>query len=153
MATRGFLIRFIDIGLIVLFGFLMISDIEAVSRVELAGESEPDEEIAQPDEEPVTVTVRVRADGTFLIVERQEVRAADAERLVEVLRALSAAHGEEGRRTLVIIEPHPASAVQRTVDVMDVADRLGLDKSLRMDITVAAADSAGAEPPRDGSGP
>ncbi|NIX25997.1 MAG: hypothetical protein GWN07_41750, partial [Actinobacteria bacterium] len=73
----------------------------------------------------MTVTVRVRADGTFLIVERQEVRAADAERLVEVLRALSAAHGEEGRRTLVIIEPHPASAVQRTVDVMDVADRLG----------------------------
>ena len=37
MATRGFLIRFIDIGLIVLFGFLMISDIDTMSRVDLAG--------------------------------------------------------------------------------------------------------------------
>ena len=37
MASRGFLIRFIDIGLIVLFGFLMISEIDASSRVDLAG--------------------------------------------------------------------------------------------------------------------
>ena len=36
MASRGFLIRFIDIGLIVLFGFLMISEIENATRVELA---------------------------------------------------------------------------------------------------------------------
>ena len=39
MATRGFLIRFIDIGLIVLFGFLMISDIDMLSRVDLASEA------------------------------------------------------------------------------------------------------------------
>jgi hypothetical protein len=38
---------------------------------------------------------------------------------------------------VVVIQPDPDSPVQFTVDVMDVADRLSLAKSLRMDIEVA----------------
>lgn len=173
MATRGFLIRFIDIGLLVLFGFLMISDIEASSRVELAGAGEPADETREPASERSIVVVEVDADGSFLIGEmdgsegsvaadrdstprppgapegdpavsgpggpgRDVVRVADPEALAEALRALAAEHEDAGRRTLVLIEPHPASAVQRTVDVMDICDRLGLDKSLRMDIEIVS---------------
>lgn len=142
MATRGFLIRFIDIGLLVLFGFLMISDIEASSRVELAGAGEPADEMREPESERSIVVVEVDADGSFLIGPggpgRDVVRVADPEALAEALRALAAEHESAGRRTLVLIEPHPASEVQRTVDVMDICDRLGLDKSLRMDIEIVS---------------
>jgi len=151
VATRGFLIRFIDIGLIILFGFLMISDIEASSRVELAGSAEAEEETTEPDEEdPAFVVVEVAADGTFVVTAPDAGVAgrgvADSEALQSVLELLARRSESAGRETVVLIEPHPASAVQGTVDVMDVSDRLGLTKSLRMDIEIVppTADSAGA---------
>lgn len=144
MATRGFLIRFIDIGLIVLFGFLMISDIEAASRVELAGSPESAEETAQPDEETGYVLVRIAADGSFVVgapeaAAEERVRFETTEALTAALDRLARSDAAAGRETLVLIEPDPSSAVQRTVDVMDVADRLGIAKSLQMDIEIEAA--------------
>lgn len=159
MATRGFLIRFIDIGLIVLFGFLMISDIEAASRVDLAGSPESAEE---PDAETAYVLVRIAADGAFLVgtpevVAEDRVRFETKEELTAALERLSGSDAAAGRETVVLIEPHPASAVQRTVDVMDVADRLGIAKSLQMDIEIVppSADSmeAGDEGNETGEGP
>ncbi len=165
MATRGFLIRFIDIGLIVLFGFLMISDIDALSRVELADASAPIEtEEPEEDEDRAPVFVDVRADGQFEISEPPRPAPveppADAEEetgedgafdppptllagnvsaLEQALRAASTRHESEGRETVVVIRPDPASTVQGSVDVMDTADRLGLAKSLSMDIEIAPA--------------
>ena len=140
MATRGFLIRFIDIGLIVLFGFLMISDIEAATRVELAGSPESTEEPEGAPDETVFVVVSVEPDGSFRIGrpeagERRRVPSVEA--LTEALRLLAEADGSAGLQTVILIEPHPASVVQRTVDVMDVADRLGIPKSLQMEIEIA----------------
>lgn len=156
MASRGFLIRFIDIGLIVLFGFLMISDIEASSRVDLAGAAPDTEVLEEPreEEERSFIVVEVAADGRFVVYEPApdggvEVEALAVEtpaELTVVLRAKRAEHETADRETVVMIEPSPASLVQRTVDVMDVCDRLGLPKSLRMDIEVAAA-----EPGEEGS--
>jgi len=148
VATRGFLIRFIDIGLIVLFGFLMISDIEASSSVELAGSRDPLEELQpEDDDERAFVVVAIGADGSFLVGESQtpieeRVRIVEVEVLSRVLRSLDAELGVEDREVVVLIEPHPMSLVQRTVDVMDVCDRLGLPKSLGMNIDVAP----GADP-------
>ncbi len=183
MATRGFLIRFIDIGLIVLFGFLMISDIEASSRVDLGGATEAAEEPTETPEDQGFVLVEIAADGSFIVSEATGTRetptdsvtgaqpdtasgsSADEEpeqatpsapvrvRTVEALEGAVAilvdAHRSAGRETVVLIEPHPASAVQRTVDAMDVSDRLGLTKSLRMDIEVVRG---GAGNEGDGGG-
>jgi hypothetical protein len=160
MASRGFLIRFIDIGLIVLFGFLMISDIDAASHVELAdalGEAPVPE--TEEEEERGVILVDIGPDGTYMISEpRLQVgdqsadegsdvsEASDASDVsvvagVVALTAELALRASRNERTaletLVLIQPHPASLVQFTVDVMDVADRLSLAKSLRMDIEVA----------------
>ena len=153
MASRGFLIRFIDIGLIVLFGFLMISDIDATSHVELA-----DALAAAPEPEPPTeeddrgvILVDIAPDGVYTISERglageagAEIDApgasttvAGVEALTADLRRRASAHVAEGLETLVMIQPHASSWVQFTVHVMDVCDRLSLTKSLRMDIEVA----------------
>lgn len=143
MASRGFLIRFIDIGLIVLFGFLMISDIEASSRVELASAGGDEEEVApdEPDERQL-IFVTVRPDGAFLLSEPDSLAPAaglvrGTEGLAGALTARRERHEAAGAETVVVIQPDPDSAVQFTVDVMDVADRLSLTKSLRMDIDVA----------------
>ena len=150
MATRGFLIRFIDIGLIVLFGFLMISDIEASTRVELAGSPDSTEAPVEPEAETGYVLVRIAADGSFVVgapdaAPEERVRLATVEALGRALDRLSSVDAEAGRETLVLIEPHPASTVQRTVDVMDVADALGIPKSLQMDIEIASPGGAAGD--------
>ena len=40
----------------------------------------------------------------------------------------------DDRELVVLISPHEASIVQRTVDVMDVCDRLQVGKSLQTDL-------------------
>jgi len=161
MANRGFLIRFIDIGLIVLFGFLMISEIEATSRVELAG---GDAEVAEPidlDEEGrAFLVVDLGPEGLFRVTDA-ETAAEGAEdpasgasapartqaELAAILVERRQAHQDAGLETVVLIQPHPASLVQLTVDVMDVCDRLSLQRSLRMDIQVEPSGGEGAANP------
>ena len=150
MASRGFLIRFIDIGLIVLFGFLMISDIDASSRVDLAGAAPESEVLETPpeEEERAFIIVEITADGRFVVYEpaasgdTSDATVVDSsDELAVALAARSAIHETSGSETVVLIEPSPSSLVQRTVDVMDVCDRIGLPKSLRMDIEITAAPS------------
>ena len=144
MASRGFLIRFIDIGLIVLFGFLMISDIEAYSRVELANtQGEVAVKVDEEDERAFLV-VQIAAEGSFAVTDSRSGATAVApagtlESLADALRTMSGFHRDEGLATVVLIQPHPDSAVQFTVDVMDVCDRLSLAKSLQMDIEIESS--------------
>ncbi len=168
MATRGFLIRFIDIGLIVLFGFLMISDIDATTRVELADAGEEPEVVPEEDTEARgVIAVEIQPDGRFVVREfvtgvvaagpggdsspdasdtpadeasgEGDARfvAAEISELEAIVATLESAHAARELSTVVSIQPHPASVVQATVDVMDMCDRLGITKSLSMDIEVA----------------
>ena len=145
MARRGFLIRFIDIGLIVLFGFLMISDIEASSRVELAGAPAEVEEAAEEEEDDrAYIVVEITESSYFRVsdlaaVDRPPVSIGDVDGLTQALEALSRVHDEQELETVVLIQPHPESVVQATVDAMDACDRLELAKSLRMDIEIEPA--------------
>ena len=150
MATRGFLIRFIDIGLIVLFGFLMISDIDTLSRVDLAGARQ---DVAEPadvsEEDPRSfVAVDILPDGRFALSDPRDVDAPPAgaatiEALTDELAARRRIHAGSGTETVVLIRPDPASPVQYTVDVMDVCDRLGIVKSLQMDIDLSGRSEVG----------
>lgn len=146
MANRGFLIRFIDIGLIVLFGFLMISDIESSSRVELAVAEGEIELERQDEDERAFLVVEISAQGYFSVTdprlgEDSTNPLETVEALTDVLRAMTSIHQADGLETVVLIQPHAASFVQFTVDVMDVCDRLSLPKSLQMDIEIDEAGS------------
>lgn len=150
MASRGFLIRFIDIGLIVLFGFLMISDIDVRSRVELAGARQ---DVAEPsevseDDERGFIAVDILPDGRFVVSNPRDLEAlpsaaATIEALSTELAARQREYSEAGTETVVLIQPDLASPVQYTVDVMDLCDRLGLVKSLQMDIEIRSPAESG----------
>jgi len=89
---------------------------------------------------PTSVRVNVHLGRRFGEGEmmRDELHSrVGAEELAGALTARRARHEAAGAETVVVIQPDPDSAVQFTVDVMDVADRLSLTKSLRMDIDVA----------------
>jgi hypothetical protein len=138
MTSRGFLIRFIDIGLIVLFGFILISDIENLSQVELSRAAET-QEVDDDRVERAFVTVAIAPDGSFAVADPAsgDVLAAGVNRidvLTELLRRVKVENQSMERDLVVLISPHEDSIVQRTVDVMDICDRLGVGKSLQADL-------------------
>lgn len=142
MVSRGYLIRFIDIGLIVMFGFIQISDIESLAQVELeAARGDRPLSDAVGARSRVVVVVAVAPDGRFSVSDAATgvLLARDLPTEVLLTSTLRAARDEraaEGREIVVIIRPHEASVVQSTVDAMDVCDRLGLRKSLETELLV-----------------
>lgn len=143
MVSRGYLIRFIDIGLIVMFGFIQISDIESLAQVELAA-ARTGPAAADPADAPrarLVVVVGIAPDGRFSVSEAASGTVlarelATSALLSATLRSARDSRAGERREVVVIIRPHEASVVQRTVDVMDVCDRLGLRLSLETELVI-----------------
>lgn len=125
MQKSGFVVRFVDVVLILLFGFISISSVRA-SEIDLAESTETPAPV--PDAEAV-VFVGIRADGTFLIEdERTEVRGANA--LLSFLRLEQQAAGSAPLR--VRIRAAHDAPMGFLVDAARVCDELGLPKSLEV---------------------
>ncbi len=134
MRSRGFIIRFIDIGLLILFGFLMISDINATSHIEMKLPEKP-LQISIERGLPAYLGISILDTDSFVIVdlEAEEILHQDiltAEELAFVLRTLQQQNAEEQRWLSVLIEPAPESSMQMLVDALDACERLGIQKRL-----------------------
>ena len=135
MNDAGFLIRFIDIGLIILFGFIWVSDITTFTHIDVSGDEQ--ESKTQKDERLAILEVQVNRGGLF-VVANQESGATECENVRRdgLQRCLSRADQElsqRNKRAVVLIKPSEASAVQHTVDVLDVCQRLGIPKNINKD--------------------
>lgn len=134
MQNRGYLIRFIDIGLILLFGFLMISDLTVISQITLPGKNDEATE-NQNDADQMYVGVSIEAGGIYTISDlaTQEplyVKITAAEELEFFLKTLKDRYEAEGRTLSVLIEPGPESAMQHLINALDVCERLTLTKNI-----------------------
>ncbi len=134
MRRRGYLLRFIDLGLIILFGFLMISDITVISQVTLPGKSD---EPADPnqDDDQVHLGVSIGADGKYEVInltDRTQLHGgiSSSEELQFVLQTLDNQHTAREQVLNILIEPTPSSPMQKLVDVLDVCERLGIQKNI-----------------------
>jgi biopolymer transport protein ExbD len=143
MKRSGFIVRFIDVGLIVLFGFLYLSDISVEANIQLPGEQE---NAPTPPEDRTTIEVEILGDGTFVVRDFDRSTGFDnivtIPQLGEAITTLRQENEDLGRSVSVAILPRGASPMQRTIDVMDLCDRLGVSKSLN---TSAALESEAAE--------
>ncbi len=132
MQRSSFLIRFIDIGLIILFGFITISDIDTYSRIDMPGS---DQSSTSDDPQQMTlVTVEIAPGGVFTVVERasETVSCQDVDRdgLEECLVNVRDRLQQAGEQAVVLVEPDERSIVQHTVDVLDICDRHGILKNI-----------------------
>lgn len=132
MKNTGFLLRFIDIGLIILFAFVWVSDITTFSHIDMSGNERESE--TQKDEKIVLLKVQVNRGGDF-VVANQESGAVQCDQVgrVALENCLDQANRElqeRGRRPVVLISPSEESAVQHTVDVLDICQRLGIPKNI-----------------------
>jgi biopolymer transport protein ExbD len=132
MQNAGFLVRFIDIGLIILFGFIWVSDISTFTHIDMSGEEQ--EQQSEQTEEIVLLKVQIRRGGFYSVVNQETggVECNDVRRdaLESCLSSTDQELRQRDRRAVVLIEPSEASAVQHTVDVLDICQRLGIPKNI-----------------------
>ncbi len=135
MKNSSFLIRFIDIGLIILFGFVIISDITVRSHIELPS-SDPDEQEAPEESEMSLIVINIDPDNVYRLSDYHTStfwgEYQDVQILEMVLRDLNQHLIDEGESPVALIEPHEDITMQRLIDVMDLCDRLGILKNINV---------------------
>lgn len=125
MQSSGFVVRFVDVVLILLFGFISISSVRA-TEIDLADSTETPESPAEIDE---VVFVGIRSDGTYLVdEERAELQGAPS-----LLRWLDAELARVGDRPVrVRIRASHDAPMRYLVDAARVCDELGVVKALEV---------------------
>ncbi|WP_340106291.1 ExbD/TolR family protein [Rhodohalobacter sp. 8-1] len=131
MKNNSFLIRFIDIGLILLFGFIIISDITVRSQIELPG-SDPGE--PSEDRQPLVMTIEVESATKFRVSE------VESERLIGVFDSVEELENgllqyrnqirSQGLTPLALLELSAEAKMQTFIDVLDLCDKLGIPKNV-----------------------
>lgn len=122
------IIRLIDIVLIVLFGFIVISDIDIKGNLPLPSPGKKEAVTVQK----IPVTVEIDEKDVYWVSRRggQRVRQAGVESLENYLAALNRTMSARGETPGVVIRPHAESTVQATIDVLDVCRRLDIPRNI-----------------------
>ena len=133
--SGSMLMRLIDVVLIILFGFIGISDIQNKTQLKLPGKA-TDEPLQEELRENVFVQVVIhqaeREQGEFEILVENEppVNAANLPSVRTVLRDLDRRFADARRQMIVIIDPTEEVTMQRTVDVFDLCEQENFIKSI-----------------------
>lgn len=127
MSGAGFIMRFVDVVLILLFGFISIAEIKQ-SEIELPKSTEIPQ---MPMDTEEVVFVGVRADGTFLVDEEtREIRSYAA------LRAYLVEQRDRFAGVPVKVKLRCAfdAPVRYAMAAAQLCDQLGLRKALEVEI-------------------
>ncbi|MCU0644620.1 MAG: biopolymer transporter ExbD [bacterium] len=128
MLRGGTIIRLIDVVLIILLGFLGITDFEIKSQIKLPSTfNSGQQEIKQH-----FIFVTVKGDSSFeLVVENNRIEHIQGIGILEqFLIRLNYQYHQELKQMVVVIEPDLETKIQTTVDVMDVCEKHQILKSL-----------------------
>ena len=145
MQRRGLIIRFIDIGLLILFGFLMISDLKGTSQLSF-NEGDAQDFFSTLQEDSILLGVEIENDGRLSIRDISESRTLhqnilSIEELEFLIGTMKNQYAEEGKELSILIEPAPDAQIQYVVHVLDVCDRLGLNKNLNTEVVRNSTES------------
>ena len=125
MNKSGFVVRFVDVVLILLFGFISISSVQ-VTEIDVAVSTETQ---SPPPEVDEVLFVGIRSDGTYLVDdERLEILGARA--LLRFIALELERIGDAGVK--VRIRASFDTPMRYLVDAARVCDELGVPKALEV---------------------
>lgn len=129
MKRKGIIIRLIDVVLIILLGFLAISDFQAKTPIDLP-DLTPDEEIVkEPELEEIPIAeVVIDNENKFIF----SINQADTIILDNKEDLEYTIYDFYSRDTsmVVLILPRDSSEVQATVDVIDICEKYEIPRNL-----------------------
>lgn len=130
MNKGGFIIRLIDITLIILFGFISISDLKVQGLIKLPQLVEGEDSHQQI----IPLVIKITGENNFEYIENRKARPASSIAALDSLVQESVdRHSQEKGNILVFIKPDVDSPVQITVDVIDLCRKFNLTRNLAFD--------------------
>lgn len=134
MRKNTFLIRFIDIGLIILFGFIVISDITVRSQIELPG-SDPSE--SEQERDLTLFVINIDANDQYRLTDiNEEVlygRYTGIQNLEAALRSRDRLIRSNDQIPVALIQmDEEAVTMQRLVNILDLCDAIGIAKNVNV---------------------
>jgi len=127
MFKSGTIIRLIDVVLIVLFGFLSITDVKNKSQIKLPSNAAQ----KQQEQEQQIVFLNIRNDHHFALTDQEGTTEIEGiEELEKRIVQLQDNYRRDYRQMILIIEPDAETMIQTTVDVMDLCEKHQILKNL-----------------------
>ncbi len=120
--------RFVDVVLILLFGFIVISDLDEESMIVLPSSSETKMPVPGPE---VVLYIGITSDGQF-IDEREEIRLRDEQQLRTYIQNHQNRFGD---RAKVRIRANYDTLARYTIQVAEICDDLGISKAIDVRLT------------------
>jgi biopolymer transport protein ExbD len=130
VSKNGLIIRLIDIALIILFGFIAISDIKVNAQINLPSPVQSE----NAESRNLFLLVKIYPQGQFEIIENQVTHTIDSLQVLEqLLLTLQEAYKRQNANLHVLIEPQSGSIVQSTIDVLDICSKMNITKNIAYD--------------------
>lgn len=123
MKSGGFLLRFVDVVLILLFGFIVISDLDEETRIILPESHET--ERAAPDME-VVVFISITSEGEYL----NEAENLQFENLESLESYIQSKQNQLGNNLKVRIRANHDAQVRYAIAAAKICDRLNVKKAI-----------------------
>lgn len=123
----------------------MISDLESTSQIRIPGKVTWDQLTGGAGEQ-IYLGISILETDTYEII---DVSASDTlhsdmqstEELEFFLRTLKERYEKDGRTLSVLIQPVPDAKMQRLIQVLDVCERLGIEKNINFDTSITQENS------------
>ena len=136
MSNGSFLIRFIDIGLLLLFGFIIISDITVRTQLELPSSEEEVLNEEGGEREITLLIIQIENSDTFRVMDSETeellIETERADQLEPELISVAASYRDRSVDVIILIQPGEETVMQSLIYVMDVCDRLGIPRNINV---------------------
>jgi hypothetical protein len=116
--------------MIILFGFIAISDIKVRAQIKLpSDEVEQEEKINE--QEPALLFVKIDLDSQVKLMDYSTIdEVLMVDQLENRLLELRSVFRSAGQDIVVLVEPHEDSIIQHTIDVLDICERHNIAKNI-----------------------
>lgn len=128
MIRGGTIIRLIDVVLIILLGFLGITDFEIKSQIKLPSSIDSD----QKEFKQQLIYLNIKNNDQFEVINGQNriKEVVGLKVLEELIVQLNNAYLRNYKQMILVIEPNLETRIQTTVDVMDICEKYQIPKNL-----------------------
>lgn len=131
MNKGGIIIRLIDVAMIILFGFIAISDIKVQAQIKLPSKDEDPQEQKKEDTEPALIYVKIGMTDQVEVTDDQTMSEfMPISALEPFLVELKKDFDDQRVQMVVLLEPDEDSIMQHTIDVLDICERHGIPKNI-----------------------
>ncbi|PTM14703.1 MAG: hypothetical protein DA446_05670 [Bacteroidetes bacterium] len=136
MSNGSFLIRFIDIGLLLLFGFIIISDITVRTQLELPSTEEEVITNEEGEREITLLIIQIENDNTFRVMDSETeellIETETSDQLEPLLTTVASDYRDRNIDIIILIQPGDETIMQSLIYVMDICDRLGIPRNINV---------------------